>query len=156
MKIGYYKKNPTDFRKYRVSRFSPHLYDMMVRPYDTCGTAVLSTITGESPIKVEKHLPRGQRHWTDTALTNYLKQKGYIVKKVTKCDVTGDPTFVQYPITDQHVVITTKLVCKNEGTWTLTYNGAEYHNFEVYKMNPLEYLNNPIMSAYVVYHRKWK
>jgi hypothetical protein len=156
MEVGKYDKNKIDFRQYYVTKFNPHLFDIDKHPYSTCGSAVLSLLTGESPTKVEKSLPKGSDDWTDKPLINYLINRGYEVKKVTQCDVTEHPTVVEYPIKNEHVLIVSKLVCRDEGTWTVVHNQFEYHNFEINMLKPLEYLNNPIMSAYVVFHKKWK
>jgi hypothetical protein len=56
----------------------------------------------------------------------------------------------------QHVILVSQLFRRNEATWGIIFNSAYYHNFEVYSLEALSFLNKPILSAYVVYHSKWQ
>jgi hypothetical protein len=156
MNFGKYKETTIDFNKYLVTRFNPYLFDQFKHPYKTCGTAAISLLTGISPVIIEKQLPRGQIDWTDHSMTKNLMDKKFIVKKITKCDLTGDPFVVRYPLQPNHVILISSLLCKMEGSWMILHNNLEYHNFEIKPLQPLEYVNHPIMSAHVVYHPRWK
>jgi hypothetical protein len=82
----------------------------------------------------------------------FLRARGFSVLELTWCNVSGTKS----KIGSNHVILLSQLFTKNEGTWGGIFNGWFYHNFEIYAVEQLSFLNKPILSAYVVRNRKWR
>jgi hypothetical protein len=44
---------------------------------------------------------------------------------------------------------------RNEGSWAVIHRNVVYHNQDEGALDPLEFVNNPLMTVYVVWHPKW-
>ena len=139
---------------YYSPNFKPNLDD----DYDwgTCGSPILSMITGLKPKTVEKYKPKTQRHWTTRAVKNYLINKGYTVIEVTRINVTNTH-WIDYPLTSEHVIILNLEMDSCEASWFLLYDNTLYHNkYEETEFNCLFFLNKPPQNVLVVHHPKWE
>lgn len=88
-------------------------------------------------------------------MVEFLRANGFLVFAITKCDVSKDQDAIDYHIFSDHVVLVSSLVAKSETTWQVIYDGFIFHNFEIDKMSPLEFLNNPPRTAYVLWKPEW-
>jgi hypothetical protein len=55
-----------------------------------------------------------------------------------------------------HVLLLSQLFTSLEGTWGVIHGNAYYHNFDMYELSALAFVNKPILSAYVVVHPAWR
>lgn len=155
MKFGKYQKEKTDFLKYITTKFHPFTGVYSSHYKGTCGTFALSTLTGLKPRTVSRFLPKAMDHWTDRSIVSFLKNRGYEVIPITVCSVTGS-SIITCPITRLHVLLIGQYMTKGEGSWQVVYNNKVYHNFGCDDLNGLEFVNSPIMTAYTIFHPKWK
>lgn len=49
-----------------------------------------------------------------------------------------------------------QLFRKNEGTWGVIFDEVYYHNFDLYRLQALSFLDKPILSAYVIWPPLWR
>jgi hypothetical protein len=151
MVAGFYTKYPIDFKPYRVPFFQfNHNYGYRGQG---CGAGALSIITGHSPFHIHYNICK-RNHFSDVKMVRYLRQEGYTVIPVTQCAVTrlGGMNHIK----PDHVLLVSQLMMKNEGSWIVVNNGKLAHNFDIVPLSPLEFINRPILSAYIVFHPKWK
>lgn len=128
--------------------------------FATCGSGALSLLTGLPPTKVESHLPKTRKHWSQRAAINFLRSKGFLVQEISRYSVTNlDPTdpyeWRTLPVNSHHVLLCDLLMCRDEGSWWVVHNNFSYHNFEVNELHPLLFCNKPSQSIYLVTHPKW-
>lgn len=137
-------------------KFRPRLYKGVGDGLrGSCGTSALSTLTGISPILVGRKLAKTAESWRDRPMRKFLSRLGYQTTPVTMCDVTSESQYVHYPIRRFHVLLVSQLMIRNEGSWSVVHRNRVYHNMEESALEPLEFLNNPLMTVYIVWHKRW-
>ena len=151
---GRYKKVITDFNQYAVEWFAPTIFKKDMYACG-CGRTALATIIGLNPELVPDGVGK-HRHFSDKFMVGYLRRAGYKVIPCTQCDMTQRADVIMNEITDDHVVLISQLMVKNEASWSVTYGGLAYHNFYITRLHGLDFLNKPLLSAYVVFHPKWR
>lgn len=146
MKEGRYVSRLTDYNTYRSSFFVPY---QGVATH-CCGWDAFRTIAWDSP-------PRKFGNLTmDNQMVGALKSSGITVIPLSVCSVTNRISLDNL-ITEKHVVLISQMFKRNEGSWCVLYDGKIYHNCEdeTEFFHPLEFINRPILSAYLVWDRKW-
>lgn len=150
MKRGSYSKK-VDFDTFKVRKFRPHIFG---GPGDSgfgCGASAISLLTGMPP----RSIPKPKRgNWTEKYVLKYLHAKKFNIVELTMRNVTGFE-YLSYPVSTSHVTLLRLKFIRGEASWAVTYNKTIYHNFEIVPMKPYEFLNHPIMAAYLVKHPKW-
>ena len=139
-----------DFSPYAASFFAPHLYCGSVRSGLGCGASALALITGVAPEIVASE--NGGAHYSDRFMTRFLRARNFRTLRLTPNMVTG----AKNKIGADHVLLVSQLFRRQEGTWGVVFQDFYYHNFEGYVLSSLAFLNKPILSAYVVFHPKWR
>ena len=150
MRRGSYRGRRVDFSKFAAAVFIPHLYFGSAKSSVGCGASALSLLSGASPetIAGTKHGP----HYSDDFMLRFLRRQGFRTLQLTLCNVSG----TWRSIGAHHVLLISQLFRANEGTWGVIFNGQYYHNFEIYSVESLSFLNKPILSAYLVIHPRWQ
>lgn len=146
MENGSYE-DPVDFAAFAVRKFVPHLFTHQLLAHCGCGANTLALLTGEAPWKIVPY----RKHWPDEYLLKYLRKRGWKTHRITKYNVTKSE-FMSWPITEDHVVLFSFCVKRKEASWGVIFGGNIYHNFEITSLRPMELLNRPILSAYVLTH----
>ena len=141
--------NTIKFSEYAVSKFNPHIYTDNYRIYG-CGPTALGLITGARP-----HKFKYQKHYSDRFMVRHLQKRGYQVLPISREDVSQTPQFIVSHIKDHHVILASQLAIRGESTWIVIYGGYAFHNFVMEKLEPLDFLNRPLCSAYLIFHKKW-
>lgn len=136
-------------------KFKPKLRDFDSSFHGGCGTATLSLITGISPAKIDRNLPKHIDYWSDKRMKNFLRKHGYEVTEITVSRVTQNPHCQEEPITSRHVLLISQEIFMREATWAVIYGFQRYHNFRPEELHPMELINNPLMTVYAVSHPKW-
>ncbi len=147
---GRYTRHRVDFTRYSVAFFTPHLFAAPGRSGAGCGATALSLLTGVPPQIIRAI--NGQAHYPDHFMRTFLKKRGFLVVPLTICNISSAKT----RLGDRHVVLISQLFTRNEATWGVIFNSMYYHNFEIYALEALSFLNKPILTAYVVSHVKWR
>ena len=130
-------------------KFCPNLYTIYGHP-PPCGASAAALITGNAPGIIAKH--HGSPHYSDEFMVRYLRRHGCKVIRLTQCLISGGNGVVRR----DHVLLLSQLIRKNEGTWCVMYGEACWHNFAMYSVDALGYINKPILSAYIVWHARWQ
>jgi hypothetical protein len=145
---GTYKGHRVDFDKYAVSFFNPYLYPDSA--LIGCGASSLALLTGIAPgIIAAKN---GGEHYPDEFMLRFLRHQRFRALQLTQCNVSN----ARDDIGIGHVVLISQLFTRNEATWGVIFHGMYYHNFRLYTLDTLSMLNKPILSAYVIFHPKWR
>lgn len=146
MKKGRYEKKSSDFSSYRSPFFKPTLNCQT----HCCGWDAFRTITGEPPKSRFGNLT------TDKHMVGALREKGVTVIPLTVSSVTNRPDLDNL-VFENHVVLISQMFKKNEGSWCILYKRKIYHNChnETEFFHMLEFLNRPILSAYILWKKEW-
>ena len=149
MEKGSYTKRRVNFDDYAASFFTPHIFPGYEATRFGCGASALSILTGVSPDIVSAK--NGGPDYSDEFILRFLRQKGFSTLALTWCNVSTGPT----RIGREHVILLSQLFTKNEGTWGVIFNGYYFHNFDIYAVEHLSFVNKPILSAYLVSSASW-
>jgi hypothetical protein len=151
---GIYRNNIA-FDLFTVNHFTFTLYEPRLYSSVGCGACALSLLTGQSPLSIK--LPKSkQGDADDRFMVRYLKRRHFVVLPVTQSDVTQFPRYIVNQIGDRHVVLISQMMVRGAASWAVLHGGLIYHNFDVTMLKPLELLNHPLLSAYVIYKVDWK
>lgn len=153
MKTGTYRENGTDFSLYTADVFRPHLFNSSYADFG-CGPCTLSLLTGLPPSQAATKV--NPLNTPDDKLLQVLEKYGIEHFGITKCEMTNDPVLVRNQITELHVLLVSQLWRRNEASWGVMYDNIFYHNFRPCGTNVLDFVNRPILSAYVLFNPTWK
>lgn len=148
---GRYRRHSVNLMPYRVSRFIPHLY--LDAGECGCGATAVSLITGDNPFSLNR-LNKGKRHFPDKWVVTQLQNRFYTAIPLKWRELNSDG-FVAYPIDNRNVVLISQMMFKREASWMVLHNGLVWHNFEPSRIHPYDFLNKPVLTAYVLWHSSW-
>lgn len=114
-----------------------------------CGGCALAMLTGLNPAKMSK---RGD--WTPRFMLSTLKKHGFKIATLTNRNLTN-VLRVGWPISTLHVVLVRIKMIKHEASWAIIHNKILFHLFEVKPLSGYEFINHPIMDAYLIHHKSW-
>ena len=148
MKKGRYAQRFSDLTAYRSPFFKPFLFT--AGDDGCCGWDAYITIVGE--------YPNGKfgKLMTDRNMVGSLRHVGLEVIPLSVCSVTNRPSLMNLVVED-HVLLISQMFRKNEGSWCVLHKGRIYHNRkdETEFFHPLEFINRPILSAYIIWKKEW-
>jgi hypothetical protein len=150
MKKGRYANWYSDLEAYRSPFFEPFLdYRFSASP-GCCGWDAFKTIVGHNPNR------RFGKLTTDKLMVEALENSGIHVIPLSVCKVTNRPSLMNL-VNEDHVVLISQMFRKDEGSWVILHGGKIFHNCkdETEYFHPLEFINRPILSAYIVWKEKW-
>lgn len=143
METGNYKKK-INFDLFLAQSFSPHLYSSEWAHVYGCGCTALVTLTGVNPNAIKY-----RSTWEDDFMISFLKKRKWLVQKLTKhniCNRAG----IAGPIKRNHIILASLLLRKKEASWMIIYDNYCFHNFEICVLKPYDFMNMPILTAYLV------
>jgi len=142
---GSYRGRRANFKDFTTSFFNPFLFTTD-RLNLACGVCALSLLTGVAPeiLQDRKRLA----HTSDESMLNFLRRHGFRTLQLTQCNLSRDAK----KLGSQHLILLSQLFRENEATWGVIYNGWYYHNFSIYELTSMAFLNKPILSAYLLRH----
>jgi len=147
-------KKRIDWPSLEVKKFSPTIYTYNAKK--TCGTAALAVITGEDPYDIDVSPIKGKsKHWSDRAILRYLTKRKYEIYPISVPNIKTSNTYVQQPITENHVVLLSMRVTSRQSTWCVLFKDLLYHGAEILPLRPMEFLNNKLYSSYVLFRPEW-
>jgi len=156
MENGTYSRRTVDLTKWEIKKFVPFLFDSSLYGSIGCGYSVISTLTGESPFSLKKK-NKNSEHCSDEFVIKRIKLKGFKVLPITKCLVSNTKSdYIYDKIKDYHCLLMSQLYKKAEASWTISVFGKIYHNYMAYDLKPLEFVNRPIVSAFLISRKDWK
>lgn len=139
-----------DFSRYATSCFNPFLFSSPTHFLSGCGASALGLLTGIPPANFA--VKNGDGHFSDAYMLRSLRRHGFRVLRLTQCNLSQNTARVN----SRHVLLLSQLFQENEATWLVLFNGVCYHNFDVYSLEALSFINKPLISAYVVIHSRWQ
>ena len=153
MKTG--RKKRVKWHKMRASGFKfPEPVDWFKG--ESCGSLALYAITKISRRRLAKLFKRG--HCPTEKMIGFLKKKGYVVEQITLGNtvrahsVKGDG---KPKISSRSVILLDQACYMEEDTWSVLHEGLMWHSGELEEMKPVEFINNPINDAYLIWHPDW-
>ena len=149
---GRYQKR-VDYTHLHASLFNPALYCPTIYGKAGCGATALSLITGEHPFDA-RDLNKRCNHYPDRFMLKYLKDRSYTVIPITERGVTSCDSD-NYPITSSHIILASQLMIKHEASWVVYHRNIGYHNFIPGNIMSLDFINKPILTAYIIYHPRF-
>ena len=131
------------------------------RDYDSCGTAILSLLTGNPAKSIDSWRRRNYRStsdYSDRMVIKYLKNHSFDTKEVTRRLVTSMSFYSEgyYVLGDNHVLLCNCLTKQNEASWYILHQNILFHNVSIRECDNLFFVNRPPQSIYVVKHKEWK
>lgn len=151
MEQGRYTGRRVDFGKYAAAVFNPFLFSCHIRGNRGCGATALALLTGVSPDRIAR-LNHYQPHYDDAFMVRFLRRRGFTVVPLTQCALSASDSMLG----NSHVVLLSQLFRKNEATWGVIFDGAYFHNFDLYTLDSMSFLNKPILSAYLISSPLWR
>jgi hypothetical protein len=139
-----------DFRPFAASVFIPHIFNGSVRCQMGCGATALALLTGVPPEDISAK--NGRAHYADHFMLKFLRVRKFRTLRLTPAIIAR----AKSEIGAQHVILVSQLLRQAEASWGVIFEDSYYHNFDTYSLSALAFLNKPIMSAYLVIHRKWQ
>jgi hypothetical protein len=139
-----------DFSGYAASCFNPFLFSSAVHSQTGCGASALGLLTGIPPANFA--VKNQDQHYPDAFMLRCLRRHGFRILRLTQCNLSQNTAGVHA----RHVLLLSQLIRENEATWIVLFNGVCYHNFDVYSLDSLSFINKPLVSAYVVIHTRWQ
>ena len=152
LKGTYHKK--INFESFEMKKFTPFLYDPIFNFYG-CGYCAASLLTGVFPSKILQ-LNNKNIHCSDRFLINYLKKNKFKIQPLSLCGVSNTRAdIIKNKIHPYYVILAKQLYKKNENSWAIICNNFIFHNFTIYPLKELEFVNRPIMGAYLIKHKNY-
>ena len=156
MEKGFYTNKKINFDSFAINKFVPHIYDPYAHVSIPCGSSALSLLTGVDPFILSAS-NKNKDHTSDKFMLSILKSNGFKIAKLTQCSVSNNRTRVlENNIKYYHVLLVSQLVLRNECSWSVIYDQYIFHNFLVNLLKPLEFLNRPVITSYLLFHKKYK
>ena len=151
-----FKSNPTNFSPFGVTKFIPHIYNSCWESAGFgCGENCLSLLTGEKPNLIVNSNKKNPNDWKDSFLIKFLKDRGFKVLPVTINDKIHSITYITHPLHKDNVLLVSQWYSKSNASWCVIWRDWIFHNHSISRFGNLEFLNTPILSCYVLWHKKW-
>jgi hypothetical protein len=150
MKTG--RNQKINWQDYQTFKFKPSASPHNVE----CGASALHCITGKSFTEINKLSRRG--HWPDSVMRSFLKKYNFTTIPVTLGSVVYSHSVKddKPELSNYNVLLVSQKCYKEEGTWSVIHDYKYWHGGgEPVTFKPMEFLNYPLDSAYVVWHPKW-
>ena len=173
---GSYDVAPLPIASMRVSMLPWHNFSGMAYGLAGCGNIILGQITGANPWEINLLMKDFIKEFCARPENKHLATKdvlagGYIPSEfmmtffslhgihmfpLSVRDVCPNKRLIENPITKNHVVLVALHVAANEQTWAVIFQNKLWHGTDVQPLDPLEFINNPISEAYLLYNPSWK
>lgn len=138
----------SDFDAFIPAKFVPHIFNC--GSGRGCGATALALLTGVPPRRIEA--PR-DGDWSVGRMRGFLAAHGFRLARITSKNVISE--YPSLPVRREHVVLASMRMTKAEATWVVMHNDSIYHNFEISESSAREFLNHPIVDAFMVTHPRW-
>jgi hypothetical protein len=174
--VGDYSQPTMPIESMKVDMLPWSNYSDLTYGLAGCGCVLLGQVTGANPweinalmkVFVKEFAERPEnKHLDEKALlsgtyipaefmSTFLNMHGIDMMPLSMRDLCPRKRLIENRITKKHVVLAALHVAKEEQTWCIIYQDKLWHNIDVQPLNSLEFLNNPIAEAYLLYTPNWK
>jgi hypothetical protein len=157
LEIGAHTKTEIPFYSYAAPNFS--LPSKSSSDIHNCWAHALYNLTGK------RHPKDSSCGWgyalPNDEMISFLRKQRIVVRPLTICNTLSNRiNEVANNLRNHHVILAKQLMFGNkdytEASWIILHNGTMYHNSDAKAPHPLEFLNRPIIKAWLLYHKKWK
>ena len=155
METGTYKKRAIDFSKYTVSKPNLTFYSGFKYQLWGCGATVGSLLTGIHPKEVAKY-NKHSSHFSDEMMIKFLRKHKFKLIPLTIASISNSK-IIENKLDENHLIIISQMLKRNEASWAVLLN-CQYHvhNFEINRLTTTEFIERPILTAYVAYKPEWR
>lgn len=132
--------------------FSPYLWDRLLSA--SCGFNALALLSGFNPFQIKKKYKRAgfshshDSHCSEDFAVSFLR-KWYDILKLDEKTIQ-EPAETANNVTANHLLLMVQSFSHSENSYVVTWQGMMYHNFEIYPLKPMEFINRPIKSMYIL------
>lgn len=153
MELGSKKK--VNYKDFEVSKFSPHFFSTSYGGLG-CGICCLSLLSGQHPSTIYNTNKKNPNDFKDSFMVNFLRKKKFDILPIKMLQVSNHLQTFTDQITKRHVLMISQIFNKEESSWSVCW-GGEYlcHNFYISHLERLEFLNRPILSAFLIKCSAW-
>lgn len=151
---GRHTTSLADFESLRASLFIPNLYDYVQFGATGCGATALAMLIGKHPESFAKR-NRNRRHYSDRFVVKVLRENGFTIVPITQKGITSS-NYIGYPLHNLNVLLVSQRFAKKENSWVVIQGEICYHNFQLSRLERLDFVNHPILTCYCVWHPKYK
>ncbi|NJO48157.1 MAG: hypothetical protein HC840_00415 [Leptolyngbyaceae cyanobacterium RM2_2_4] len=146
------KVQKIDWRQHDAPKFTLH-----TKPHEIeCGAWALHVIT-----KFPYHyiLPLGKDgHCSNKVMFNFLKAAGCEIIPITIGNMVESHSVKSGKrlLSSSHVILVNQGCYKEESTWAVLHDNKISHSGDLSDIGPLEFVNWPILEAFLITHKEWK
>jgi hypothetical protein len=146
-------------RKQKINWVEHEAPKFTIKPPETeieCGAWALHVIT-KAPYHQLLRLSR-KGHWPNKVMLGFLKACGCTVKPITLGNVVESQSVKsgKRRLTERNVILIEQGCFEEESTWAVLFDNKISHSGETGDIPPLEFVNWPILEAYLITHKEWK
>jgi hypothetical protein len=145
-----------NFSNWEAKKVVLHHYDSTMFSLYGCGACALALLTGISPKTLYLQNSFDNPNWPIDKVLRILRDEFFEIQEITNEGVKKNKTDIDMPISSYHPILTVQKMTKSETSFQFIYNNLVYHNFETRPLKPMEFLNNPIVKAYLIIKDEWR
>lgn len=121
-----------------------------------CGAWALHVLT-KAPYHMLLNLGKNG-HYPDKVMFGFLKHAGFKVTPITLGNVVESQSVKtgKSLLTTDHVILIEQGCFEEESTWAVLYGGKISHSGDLSDIGPMEFVNWPILQAFLITHERWK
>jgi hypothetical protein len=116
----------------------------------------VSVLLGKRPKECEKLLGRAT-DWNDLKIARLLRSRGYTVLPITINGICGTKVSSgeKVKMCGMHVILCSQHAYLDEATYSVFHDGLSYHSGDISPITPMEFINYPVWTCFLVWHPKW-
>lgn len=130
--------------------FAPCLYDKSLYSLEGCVPCALALLTGVSPRTINENY---SGKWSESKIIRFLRKKNFTCYKLSDRILKTRSDVIEENLRPYHLVLTIQKMNKKETSVQVIWDGYVFHNFSIAPLRPLEFVNNRLISAWVLKRR---
>lgn len=147
---GKYNEKKIDFSKLEKPKVNLTFFPPYYCTLTGCGPCAAALLTGVNPEKIHL-LNKKRHHFPERLMVSFLKKNGHKIQKLNLTNLTNS-MYVENSINSYHLLLTLQMYTKNQASYAVIHQ-MKYiiHNFEISKLDNFEFVNRPLLAAFLVY-----
>lgn len=150
------KKTFRKIEDFYVEKFNPFLWDKNI--YNTgCGSTLLGMLAGKSPLEIAMK-NKYKEDYSFHFILSYLKKHNFKILEITLDKLSrGKTEYTAFgeKLNDRCVILSCLHLTKKQASYVVCHGGILYHNLEMTKLNPLDFLNWKPIRSFVIWKKSW-
>ena len=152
MKLGKYKKKQIDFTKWQNLSLTLHFDLTSYALHYGCGPCALSLLTG-IPVSIISKQNRFLSSTSDAFVVNFLRRNGFSVLELDAAKITNFEQITN-KFTERNVFLVSQLFSRQQGSWAVIMGEYHIHNYSIEILSSKEFLERPVLTAYLIKAKK--